>query len=59
MFLAPNRPAISTKASSQEVVPEVRVLHDRSRVPQDASRPLHVHEEFLWQRLPDIVAISG
>ena len=36
---------IWTKASSPVMVPEVRLLHDRSRIPQDAGRSLRVCEE--------------
>ena len=37
---------IRIEAGSPTMVPEVRLLHYRSRIPQNASRSLHVCEEF-------------
>ena len=44
---------IQTEAGSLTMVQEVRLLHERSRVPQNASRSLRVCEEVRRRRLPD------
>ena len=50
---------IQTEACSPTIVSEVRFLHDRPRIPQDAGRPLRVCEEFRRRRFPDTLAICG
>ena len=44
---------------SPTMVPEVRLLHDRPRVPQNASRSLCVCEEVQRRRLPNTTPIRG
>mgnify|MGYP006889373606 FL=1 len=38
--------SLPTKAGASAMVPEARIIHGRTRVPQDVGRPLHVCEEI-------------
>ena len=40
---------IRTEASSPAMILEVRLLHNRPWIPQDAGRPLRVCEEVQWK----------
>ena len=50
---------IWTEAGSPTMVLEVRLLHYRPRLPQNASRSLCVCEEVRWRRLPNTPSVRG
>ena len=43
--MAVDKESLRTEASAPTMVPKVRMLHGRPRVPQDTGLPLCIHEE--------------
>ena len=50
---------VRIEASSPAMVPDVRFLHDRSRIPQHVGPPLCVREEIRRRRLPNTPIVCG